>query len=123
MLNILEAAIKEEGWRYCRIDGSVASAAEREARVRQFQGSSSIPVFLLTSQVGGLGLTLTGADRVVIVDPAWNPSTDNQSVDRAYRIGQRRDVVVSPAAAAASRGQGLCRHLAFTTSGSDPLIN
>lgn len=48
------------------------------------------------AQVGGLGLTLTGADRVVIVDPAWNPSTDNQSVDRAYRIGQQRDVVVRP---------------------------
>ncbi|KAI3429485.1 hypothetical protein D9Q98_005576 [Chlorella vulgaris] len=94
MLNILESAIKEQQWRYCRIDGSVASAAERQARVQQFQGSSSIPVFLLTSQVGGLGLTLTAADRVIILDPAWNPSTDNQSVDRAYRIGQRRDVVV-----------------------------
>lgn len=41
-------------------------------------------------QVGGLGLTLTAADRVVIVDPSWNPATDNQSVDRAYRIGQVR---------------------------------
>ena len=46
-------------------------------------------------QVGGLGLTLTAADRVIIVDPAWNPSVDNQSVDRAYRIGQTRDVVVT----------------------------
>ena len=45
-------------------------------------------------QVGGLGLTLTAADRVIIVDPAWNPSVDNQSVDRAYRIGQTKDVVV-----------------------------
>ena len=42
----------------------------------------------LVLQVGGLGLTLTAADRVVIVDPSWNPATDNQSVDRAYRIGQ-----------------------------------
>jgi len=45
---------------------------------------------LLHQQVGGLGLTLTAADRVVIVDPSWNPATDNQSVDRAYRIGQVR---------------------------------
>lgn len=45
-------------------------------------------------QVGGLGLTLTAANRVVIVDPAWNPALDNQSVDRAYRIGQARDVLV-----------------------------
>jgi SNF2 family DNA or RNA helicase len=45
-------------------------------------------------QVGGLGLTITAADRVIIADPAWNPATDNQSVDRAYRIGQTRPVVV-----------------------------
>ena len=63
--------------------------------MQQFQASTEIPVFLLTSQVGGLGLTLTKADRVVIVDPAWNPSTDDQSVDRAYRIEQSKDVVVS----------------------------
>lgn len=46
------------------------------------------------AQVGGLGLTITAADRVIIADPAWNPATDNQSVDRAYRIGQTRPVVV-----------------------------
>ena len=62
--------------------------------MQEFQTRDDIPVFLLTSQVGGLGLTLTAADRVIIVDPAWNPSVDNQSVDRAYRIGQRKDVVV-----------------------------
>ena len=51
-----------------RIDGSVATAAEREARVRRFQTDPSIPLFLLTSQVGGLGLTLTAADRVIICE-------------------------------------------------------
>lgn len=45
-------------------------------------------------QVGGVGLTITAANRVVIVDPSWNPATDAQAVDRAYRIGQKRDVVV-----------------------------
>ena len=45
-------------------------------------------------QVDGLGLTITEADRVIIVDPAWNPAVDNQAVDRAYRIGQRRHVLV-----------------------------
>ena len=62
--------------------------------MQRFQTDSTIPIFLLTSQVGGLGLTLTAADRVIILDPAWNPSLDNQSVDRACRIGQTRDVVV-----------------------------
>ena len=65
-----------------------------QERVQRFQTDSTIPIFLLTSQVGGLGLTLTAADRVIILDPAWNPSVDNQSVDRACRIGQMRDVVV-----------------------------
>lgn len=63
--------------------------------MQRFQTQADIPVFLLTSQVGGLGLTLTAANRVIILDPSWNPSLDNQSVDRAYRIGQSKDVVVS----------------------------
>ncbi len=50
--------------------------------VNRFQTTASIPLFLLTSQVGGLGLTLTAADRVIVVDPSWNPATDNQAVDR-----------------------------------------
>ena len=62
--------------------------------MERFQSDPSIKLALLTSQVGGLGLTLTAADRVVIYDPAWNPAADSQSVDRAYRIGQTRDVVV-----------------------------
>ncbi|KAK7831056.1 protein chromatin remodeling 24 [Quercus suber] len=62
--------------------------------IQDFQKGVGASIFLLTSRVGGLGLTLTRADRVIVVDPAWNPSTDNQSVDRAYRIGQTKDVIV-----------------------------
>nr|CAB3488784.1 unnamed protein product [Digitaria exilis] len=62
--------------------------------IQDFQEGPGAPIFLLTTQVGGLGLTLTKAARVIVVDPAWNPSTDNQSVDRAYRIGQTKDVIV-----------------------------
>ncbi|KAA6429139.1 MAG: hypothetical protein FRX49_00535 [Trebouxia sp. A1-2] len=94
MLDILQAAIVEHSYAFRRIDGSISSAAERQGLVQEFQTRDDIPVFLLTTQVGGLGLTLTAADRVIIVDPAWNPSVDNQSVDRAYRIGQQKDVVV-----------------------------
>ena len=50
--------------------------------MQQFQQDASVLVFLLTTGVGGVGLTLTAADRVIIVDPAWNPQVDNQSVDR-----------------------------------------
>ncbi|CAE8687110.1 unnamed protein product [Polarella glacialis] len=49
---------------------------------------------LLTTSVGGVGLNLTSADRVILVDPAWNPATDAQAVDRAFRIGQTKEVRV-----------------------------
>jgi SNF2 family DNA or RNA helicase len=93
MLDGIEAAAVAASWRLCRIDGSVP-AAERARRVASFQSDASIPLFLLTSAVGGLGLTLTGADRVVVIDPSWNPAADAQAVDRAYRLGQTRDVAV-----------------------------
>jgi SNF2 family DNA or RNA helicase len=93
MLDGIQAAAEAAGWRFCRIDGSVP-AAERARRVAAFQSDDSISLFLLTSAVGGVGLTLTGADRVVVLDPSWNPAADAQAVDRAYRMGQTRDVAV-----------------------------
>jgi hypothetical protein len=94
MLDKLEKAVRGLGLDFCRIDGSISSIDKRQQEVDRFKSDSSIPVFLLTTGVGGLGLTLTEADRVIVVDPAWNPSVDNQSVDRAYRIGQTRNVVI-----------------------------
>ena len=58
------------------------------------QQDESIFVFLLTTRVGGLGVNLTGADRVLIYDPDWNPSTDTQARERAWRIGQTRHVTI-----------------------------
>merc|ERR1712087_981635 len=54
----------------------------------------ALNVFILSTKVGGLGLNLTGSDRVIIYDPAWNPATDAQAVDRSYRIGQEKEVRV-----------------------------
>ncbi|KAJ3681479.1 hypothetical protein LUZ60_015968 [Juncus effusus] len=93
MLDHIQEAIRSEGYNYLRIDGTT-KISEREKIVRDFQEGIGANIFLLTTQVGGLGLTLTKADRVIVVDPAWNPSMDNQSVDRAYRIGQTKDVIV-----------------------------
>lgn len=59
-----------------------------------FNGRESVFVFLVSTTAGGLGLNLTAANRVVIFDPSWNPAHDLQAQDRAYRIGQRRDVSV-----------------------------
>ncbi|XP_031473665.1 SNF2 domain-containing protein ENL1 isoform X2 [Nymphaea colorata] len=93
MLDIIQDEIKCKGYGFSRIDGTT-KASERQNIINEFQAGNAPPIFLLTSQVGGLGLTLTRADRVIVVDPAWNPSTDNQCVDRAYRIGQLKDVLV-----------------------------
>ncbi|XWS44706.1 hypothetical protein CRYUN_Cryun15aG0070800 [Craigia yunnanensis] len=93
MLNLIQESLASNGYKFLRIDGTT-KASDRVKIVDDFQEGIGAPIFLLTSQVGGLGLTLTKADRVIVVDPAWNPSTDNQSVDRAYRIGQTKDVLV-----------------------------
>ncbi|XP_050259364.1 uncharacterized protein LOC126704402 isoform X3 [Quercus robur] len=93
MLNLIQNSIVSKGYEFLRIDGTT-KAGDRVKIVNDFQKGVGASIFLLTSRVGGLGLTLTRADRVIVVDPAWNPSTDNQSVDRAYRIGQTKDVIV-----------------------------
>ena len=62
----------EGGTRFLRLDGQVAPRA-REAMVQRFNRDSSIPIMLLTTRVGGLGLNLTGADVVIFVEHDWNP--------------------------------------------------
>ncbi|XP_060612289.2 DNA excision repair protein ERCC-6-like [Anolis sagrei] len=94
MLDIIERILTRRRFKLMRIDGRVTHLTEREKRIGMFQKNSDYSVFLLTTQVGGVGLTLTAATRVVIFDPSWNPATDAQAVDRAYRIGQKANVVI-----------------------------
>ncbi|XP_050067911.1 TATA-binding protein-associated factor 172 [Anopheles maculipalpis] len=78
---------------YLRLDGSVPPST-RHHIVTKFNGDPSIDVLLLTTQVGGLGLNLTGADTVIFVEHDWNPMKDLQAMDRAHRIGQKKVVNV-----------------------------
>jgi len=66
----------------------------RNAMVRAFQGDETIPFFVLSLKAGGSGLTLTAASHVVHFDRWWNPAVENQATDRAFRIGQQRNVLV-----------------------------
>ncbi|RKO85515.1 hypothetical protein BDK51DRAFT_32338, partial [Blyttiomyces helicus] len=75
------------------MDGTTA-VKNRIAMVDEFNDNPSIYVFLLTTKVGGLGINLTGANRLIIFDPDWNPSTDVQARERAWRVGQTRSVTV-----------------------------
>lgn len=95
MLDLLELIIgnMSESYKHLRIDGDT-EIATREGICKQFNADPSIFCCLLTTKVGGFGLNLTGADRAIIMDPDWNPANDNQAVDRCYRIGQKKDVIV-----------------------------
>ena len=94
MLDILESFInKISGVRCLRMDGNTPIQA-RQGLVDDFNQNPEIDVFLLTTKVGGLGVNLTGANRVIIYDPDWNPSTDIQARERAWRLGQKREVMI-----------------------------
>ncbi|XP_025031409.1 DNA excision repair protein ERCC-6 isoform X1 [Python bivittatus] len=93
MLRILEVFLKQRNYSYLKMDGTT-TVASRQPLIMRFNEDASIFVFLLTTRVGGLGINLTGADRVIIYDPDWNPSTDTQARERAWRIGQTRNVTV-----------------------------
>jgi DNA excision repair protein ERCC-6 len=94
MLDILERFVKGmDGFKYRRMDGNT-NIKDRQDLVDEFNRDPNLHVFLLTTKVGGLGVNLTGADRVIIYDPDWNPSTDVQARERAWRLGQKREVEI-----------------------------
>ncbi|MCU0787410.1 MAG: SNF2 family helicase [Verrucomicrobia bacterium] len=89
MLTLLKEHLSTEGIEFCYLDGSTR---DRAAVVQQFQGNTTIPVFLISLKAGGVGLNLTGADTVIHFDPWWNPAVEDQATDRAHRLGQTRVV-------------------------------
>lgn len=94
MLNIIEQFVKGlEGFSFLRMDGST-NVKDRQHLVDRFNNDPDLNVFLLTTKVGGLGVNLTGANRVIIFDPDWNPSTDVQARERAWRLGQKKEVSI-----------------------------
>nr|XP_015002511.1 DNA excision repair protein ERCC-6 isoform X2 [Macaca mulatta] len=93
MLDILEVFLRAQKYTYLKMDGTT-TIASRQPLITRYNEDTSIFVFLLTTRVGGLGVNLTGANRVVIYDPDWNPSTDTQARERAWRIGQKKQVTV-----------------------------
>uniref|UniRef100_A0A8C4TWE2 DNA excision repair protein ERCC-6 n=1 Tax=Falco tinnunculus TaxID=100819 RepID=A0A8C4TWE2_FALTI len=93
MLQILEIFVRSRNYSYLRMDGTT-TIASRQPLITRYNEDKSIFIFLLTTRVGGIGVNLTGADRVIIYDPDWNPSTDTQARERAWRIGQKKQVTV-----------------------------
>ena len=93
MLNIVEVALRHWEHSYMRMDGST-NVRQRTEMIDQFNSNPNIFAFILTTHVGGLGLNLTGADHVVLVDPDWNPAVDEQARERVLRIGQKHAVTI-----------------------------
>lgn len=92
MLDIISKRLRLDGIEHFMLTGST-KAEERIEMVSDFN-NSDIPIFLISLKAGGTGLNLTGADVVIHYDPWWNLSSQNQATDRAYRIGQKKNVQV-----------------------------
>ena len=94
VLDILEDYVRIKGYGYCRIDGNT-SGVDREAAMDAFNApDSSKFLFLLSTRAGGMGINLYTADTVILYDSDWNPQADLQAMDRAHRIGQKKQVRV-----------------------------
>jgi len=91
MLALIRERLKELDVKFEYFDGST-SAQERERAIQSFQNDDSCRVFLISLKAGGVGLNLTAADYVYIVDPWWNPAVEQQAIDRTHRIGQTKNI-------------------------------
>jgi SNF2 family DNA or RNA helicase len=94
MLDLVEIALKNNNIRFVRLDGSM-NYQQREKSINAFREDPSIKVFLISMKAGGTGLNLTTASNVYLLDPWWNPATEEQAIDRVHRIGQTRPVTVT----------------------------
>uniref|UniRef100_G1KG95 Helicase like transcription factor n=1 Tax=Anolis carolinensis TaxID=28377 RepID=G1KG95_ANOCA len=95
-LSLIEIPLKESGFAFTRLDGSMTRKKRVEA-IRHFQSNEtgSPTVMLLSLKAGGVGLNLTAASRVFLMDPAWNPAAEDQCFDRCHRLGQKQDVIIT----------------------------
>merc|ERR1719341_2230743 len=94
MLDILEDYCWFRGWKYCRIDGNTPHE-DRDKQIQEYNAEGSEKfIFMLSTRAGGLGINLYTADVVILYDSDWNPQMDLQAMDRAHRIGQKKQVRV-----------------------------
>lgn len=91
MLHLIEASLQQRSIGYTYLDGST-TVAKRKKAVEDFQEKNEIRVFLISLKAGGVGLNLTAADYVYLVDPWWNPAAEQQAIDRTHRIGQKQKI-------------------------------
>ncbi|GMI08221.1 hypothetical protein TrLO_g380 [Triparma laevis f. longispina] len=93
MLNLIQKFVERKGFNFKRMDGNTNVAA-RQGLVDKFNNDESIFGMLLTTKTGGVGVNFVGANRIILFDPDWNPQTDRQANERAWRFGQKKEVTV-----------------------------
>lgn len=94
MLDKVGAALDHAGIRHRQLDGTM-SRAQREEALHAFKTDPGVEVFLVSLRAGGFGLNLVSACRAYLMDPYWNPAVENQGLDRIYRLGQERPVIMT----------------------------
>jgi SNF2 family DNA or RNA helicase len=90
-LNLLDEACRKMNWGFCKLTGKTT---DRKSVIEEFQSRSNKNIFLISLKAGGVGLNLTAADYIFIIDPWWNPASEMQAISRAHRIGQDKKVFV-----------------------------
>lgn len=90
-LDIIASEMRERGWKYSMLTGETS---DRERVINEFESSSDLQFFLISLKAGGVGLNLTSADYVFLLNPWWNSAAEEQAISRAHRIGQQRSVFV-----------------------------
>ena len=94
MLDLVEVPLTQAGFRFRRLDGSM-TVAQRDKALEDFRTDPTVEVMLMSLKAAALGLNLVAADHVVLLDPWFNPTVEEQAIDRAHRIGQTREVHVA----------------------------
>ncbi|XP_045179859.2 helicase-like transcription factor isoform X2 [Mercenaria mercenaria] len=96
LLTLLEIPLRTNGFNFVRLDGTMSTKARTRA-IEEFSdpSSGSPTIFLLSLKAGGVGINLTAASRVFLIDPAWNPASEEQCFDRCHRLGQTKDVIIT----------------------------
>ena len=94
-LSIFQPILAEQGFTYVRLDGTMTHMDRAEVvRLFQQKTANSPKVLLLSLKAGGVGLNLTSANHLLLLDPAWNPAAEWQCFDRIHRIGQEKPVTI-----------------------------
>ncbi|GJC81242.1 putative ATP-dependent helicase C582.10c [Colletotrichum liriopes] len=93
MMDLIEPFFRKEGFKFTRYDGSMKND-EREASLHRLRNDKNTRILLCSLKCGSLGLNLTAATRVIILEPFWNPFVEEQAIDRVHRLTQTVDVIV-----------------------------